>query len=224
MKSKQLADRVVVLRDGKFSGELSRDQNQAAEHGAADGWPRRVAILSSHASHAGRRRACRQSAPHDDFPRRAVSFTLRAGEVVGLAGLVGAGRSELLGTLFGVTPAVGGGMTLGALRRPPQSVREAIAAGIVLAPEDRRRAGLFLPMSVKRNLSLASLRRDQRRGMLTGFLNRAAENRVSAAMMRLMRIKTPSDRQVVRLPLRRQSAEGRARQMALPQPKAAPAR
>jgi ribose transport system ATP-binding protein len=64
----------------------------------------------------------------------------------------------------------------------------------MLAPEDRRRAGLFLPMSVKRNLSLPSLRRDQRRG----FLNRTAENRVSAEMIALMRIKSASERQIVR--------------------------
>jgi ribose transport system ATP-binding protein len=85
-------------------------------------------------------------------------------------------------------------MTVGALSRPPRTVREAIAAGIMLAPEDRRHSGLVLPMSVKDNLSLASLRRDQRRG----FLNRAAENKVSAEMIRLMRIRTASDRQIVR--------------------------
>ena len=127
-----------------------------------------------------------------------MSFTLRAGEVVGVAGLVGAGRTELLGTLFGVTPAVSGGMLVGTLRRPPRTAHEAIAAGIMLAPEDRRRAGLILPMSVKWNLSLASLRRDQRRGLLRGFLNRAAENQVATAMIGLMRIKAASDRQVVR--------------------------
>jgi ribose transport system ATP-binding protein len=100
--------------------------------------------------------------------------------------------------MFGVTPAVGGGMQVGTLRRPPRSVREAIAAGIMLAPEDRRTAGLILPMNVKQNLSLASLRRDQRRGPFRGFLNRAAENQVAGEMIRLLRIKTASDRQVVR--------------------------
>lgn len=194
----QLADRVVVLRDGKFSGELSRAENRRKNmvrlmvgrdvsrfyhrtpHAPGDG------VLSVN--------QLRTTA----FPQRTVSFTLRAGEVVGLAGLVGAGRSELLTTLFGVTPAVGGGMTVGPLRRPPRTVREAIAAGIMLAPEDRRHAGLVLPMNVKDNLSLASLQRDQRRGLLRGFLNRAAENKVAAEMIRLMRIKTSSDRQIVR--------------------------
>ncbi|HEX3601997.1 MAG TPA: sugar ABC transporter ATP-binding protein [Lacipirellulaceae bacterium] len=194
----QLADRVVVLRDGKLSGELSRGQNER-QNMVRLMVGREVTRFYHRTPHApGEIVASVNQLRTTMFPRRAVSFELRAGEVVGLAGLVGAGRSELLGTLFGVTPAVGGGMTIGKLRRPAQTVREAIAAGITLAPEDRRRAGLFLPMSVKRNLSLASLRRDQRRGLLSGFLNRAAENDVSATMIKLLRIKTASDRQVVR--------------------------
>src|SRR5262249_19069236 len=123
------------------------------------------------------------------YPKHALSFSIRAGEVVGLAGLVGAGRTELLATLFGVTPAVAGSMTSGPLHHPPRTSREAIAVGIMLAPEDRRLTGLILPMNVRTNLSLASLRRDQRQGALRGFLNTAAENRVSSSMIELMRIK-----------------------------------
>src|SRR2546423_15356959 len=93
------------------------------------------------------------------YPQHAISFSLRAGEVVGLAGLVGAGRSELLATLFGVTPAVAGSMKIGSLRHPPQTSPEAIDAGIMLPPENRRRTRLILPMSVQRNLSPASRRR-----------------------------------------------------------------
>jgi ribose transport system ATP-binding protein len=194
----QLADRVVVLRDGKFSGELPRAQIQR-QNMVRLMVGREVSRFYERTAHApGEVVASVSQLRTSVFPQRAVSFTLRAGEVVGLAGLVGAGRSELLGTLFGVTPAVCGGMIVGSLRRPPHTVREAIAAGIMLAPEDRRRAGLILPMSVKWNLSLASLRRDQRRGVLTGFLNRAAENKVAADMIRLMRIKTADDRQIVR--------------------------
>jgi ribose transport system ATP-binding protein len=133
------------------------------------------------------------------FPQHALSFAVRAGEVVGLAGLVGAGRTELFTTLFGVTPAVAGSMVCGPLRRPPRTVRQAIAAGIMLAPEDRRRAGLVGPMSVLCNLSLASLRRDQRRGLLRGLLNSAAENRLAAQMIDRLRIKAAGKRQAVRL-------------------------
>jgi ribose transport system ATP-binding protein len=194
----RLADRVVVLRDGQRTGELERDEinrnnmvrlmigrdvsrfYQRTPHvpGAS------VLSVSDLRTHAN--------------PQHALNFTIRAGEIVGLAGLVGAGRSELLTTLFGVTPAVSGHIKAGSIDRPPRTSREAIAAGIMLAPEDRRQTGLVLPMSVKRNLSLASLRRDQRRGILRGFLNQSAESRVSATMIELMRIKTASDQQIVR--------------------------
>ena len=194
----QLADRVVVLRDGKFSGELAREQNQR-QNMVRLMVGRDVSRFYHRTPHApGDIVLSVEQLRTTTFPRQAVSFSLRAGEVVGLAGLVGAGRSELLGTLFGVTPSVAGGMTIGALRHPPRTVQEAIAAGIMLAPEDRRRAGLVLPMSVKANLSLASLRRDQRHGLLRGFLNQQAENEVSAAMIELMRIRAASDRQAVR--------------------------
>jgi ribose transport system ATP-binding protein len=131
-------------------------------------------------------------------PQHAITFSMRAGEVVGLAGLIGAGRSELLTTLFGVTPAIGGSMNIAPLDRPPSSPREAIASGIMLAPEDRRKTGLVVPMSVRRNLSLASLRRDQRRRVLRGFLNTQAENRVAANMIELLRIKVSNDRLAAR--------------------------
>ena len=190
----ELADRVVVLRDGKLSGQLSREQNN-----------RQNLIRMMIGRDVSR---FYQRTPHDPgaevlkvdglrtaaYPQHSVTFSLCAGEVVGLAGLVGAGRSELLTTLFGVTPAMSGSMSLGLLGYPPRSAGEAIAAGIMLAPEDRRRTGLVLQMSVKTNLSLASLRRDQ----LNGFLNQPAEDQVAASMIELMNIKTANDRLAVR--------------------------
>jgi ribose transport system ATP-binding protein len=194
----ELADRVLVLRDGKLSGQLSRNENNR-QNMIRLMIGRDVSRFYQRTPHApGSKLLSVQGLRTPTHPRHAISFSLRAGEVVGLAGLVGAGRTELLATLFGVTPAVSGSMTIGSLRRPPRTTREAIAAGIMLAPEDRRRTGLILPMSVKRNLSLASLRRDRCRGLRRGFLNSAAENRVAAEMIGLMRIKTSNDRQPVR--------------------------
>ncbi len=194
----QLADRVVVLRDGVLSGELGRSEcSRASMVRLMIG--RDVSRFYQRTPHTpGEEVLVARGLRTHAYPRSPLTFTLRAGEVVGLAGLVGAGRSELLTTLFGVTPAVGGLMSCGTLRRAPRTSREAIAAGIMLAPEDRRQTGLVLPMNVRANLTLASVRRDQRRGILRGFLNRAAESHVSATMIDLLRIKTASDRQLAR--------------------------
>jgi ribose transport system ATP-binding protein len=194
----RLADRVVVLRDGERTGELGHGEiNRNNMVRLMIG--RDVSRFYQRTPHTpGAEVLSVANLRTPAHPQHALSFAIRAGEIVGLAGLVGAGRSELLTTLFGVTPAISGTLTAGTLRRPPGTSREAIAAGIMLAPEDRRLTGLVLPMSVKRNLSLASLRRDQRRGILRGFLNRSAENRVSETMIQLMRIKTAGDQQVVR--------------------------
>jgi ribose transport system ATP-binding protein len=194
----ELADRVLVLRDGQRTGELARGEIQR-KNMVRLMIGREVSRFYQRTPHQpGEVVLAVSGLRTTTFPQHALTFSLRAGEVVGLAGLVGAGRTELLGTLFGVTPAVAGSMTVGPLRRPPRTSREAIAAGIMLAPEDRRHEGLILPMSVKRNLSLASLRRDQRRGPLRGFLNPVAENRVADSMIQVMRIKTSDNRQPVR--------------------------
>jgi ribose transport system ATP-binding protein len=190
-----VADRVVVLRDGRLSGQLSRQEN-SRQNLIRLMIGRDVSRFYQRTPHVpGDNLLSVQDLRTSTYPQHAVSFALRTGEVVGLAGLVGAGRTELLATLFGITPAVSGSMTCGPLRRPPRTSREAIAAGIMLAPEDRRQTGLILPMSVKTNLSLASLRRDRRNRL---FRNARAENQVARSMIESLRIKTSSDRLLVR--------------------------
>lgn len=88
-----------------------------------------------------------------------VSFTLRAGEIVGLAGLVGSGRSELLETIYGAAKATAGRVTLNGKPVPPGSTSVAVARGMGLAPEERKRQALLLDDAVFRNVSLASLER-----------------------------------------------------------------
>ena len=119
---------------------------------------------------------------------KGVSLTVRAGEIVGLAGLVGSGRSELAQTLFGMTPS-----ELGEIRLNGQSVRidspeTARDKGIAYVPEDRGAQGLVRPMSVLHNFSLAAL------GSLSraGFIDRAAERRMAHEGVARFSVKTSS--------------------------------
>jgi rhamnose transport system ATP-binding protein len=88
-----------------------------------------------------------------------VSFEVRAGEIVALAGLVGAGRSEVARAVFGIDRADAGGVEVRGRKLPPASPNAAMAAGIGFVPEDRRQQGLVMPLSIERNMALASLQR-----------------------------------------------------------------
>ena len=104
---------------------------------------------------------------------RDVSLRVCAGEIVGIAGLVGAGRTELVRALFGAEPVTAGKIRLAGQGYAPASVRDAIRAGVVLAPEDRKQQGLVLGLSVRENATLAILRRLVRAGFLRGRAERA---------------------------------------------------
>jgi ribose transport system ATP-binding protein len=126
-----------------------------------------------------------------------VSFTLRRGEVLGLFGLIGAGRTELLETIFGLHAARARGEL--ALEGRPVAFAgpsDAIAAGLAFAPEDRKRDGVILPMSVAANTSLASLDRSLR----GGFVSDAREALHIKPYLDRFRVKTPSlDQPVINL-------------------------
>jgi ribose transport system ATP-binding protein len=117
-----------------------------------------------------------------------VSFTALRGEVLGFAGLVGAGRTELMQAIFGATPALSGSMLLDGRPFAPRRPADAIERGVYLAPEDRKRHGLVLPMSVAQNISLPAVD-GYARG---GFLDRARERQVAETEVARFRVKTPS--------------------------------
>ena len=119
---------------------------------------------------------------------RGVSFTLRAGEVLGFAGLIGAGRSEVAQAIFGLDPAATGKVFVRGRALPPGSVSAALAAGIGLLPEDRKRLGLVLSMNCRENTSLAALPRLVR----GGFVRRGAERALAQRYVERLRVKTPA--------------------------------
>ncbi len=190
----ELADRVSVLRDGQNAGELARGE---ISH------DRMVRLMVGRdLSQFYARRPHRAGDPileAEDLrtvahPKHGLTFSVRAGEIVGVAGLVGAGRTELLRGLFAIDPRMGGVMRVGGQAVQPRSPAEAIRAGLALVPEDRKQQGIILEMAVRQNLSLAALGRHQRPG---GFLNRVFENELAATMISKLNIRTPSSEQRV---------------------------
>jgi ABC-type sugar transport system ATPase subunit len=117
---------------------------------------------------------------------REIALTLRAGEVLGIGGLVGSGRTELLETIFGVRRVRYGRMTLGGKPYAPSSPKEAIEQGVVLVPEERRKQGLVLNRSIYENITLMALDRISS----AGFLNHARLRAASAEAGRQVRLKS----------------------------------
>jgi rhamnose transport system ATP-binding protein len=177
-----------VLRDGRSvatrpMAEVSRDElirlmvgrEVAAEYPSRAGAPGEVVLRLSN---LGSR----------DAGVRGVSLELRAGEILGLAGLVGAGRTELARVLFGLSPADEGEFLLDGRPVSPRGPGEAAALGLALVPEDRRRHGVVGELSVAANSTLAILDRISR----AGFLDFAAERRIAADFVARLGVRTPS--------------------------------
>jgi ABC-type sugar transport system ATPase subunit len=117
-----------------------------------------------------------------------VSFSLRAGEVLGFAGLVGAGRSEVAQAIFGLDRSARGDVRIRGETILPGSVSEALGAGLGFLPEDRKRQGLVLTMNCRENASLAALRSFT----WNGFIQRGKENDLVQRYVDQLRVRTPS--------------------------------
>ncbi len=185
-----LADRVTVLRDGESVGtnavsdlneaqmiQLMVGREVAAIYPPSESAPGQVVLALKNVG-------CRASGVHD------VTLEVRAGEVVGLAGLVGAGRTELARILFGITPADAGEISIRHERTSIGSPQEAIAHGIGYVPEDRRRHGVILDLPIAHNITMAI----HRRIFPGGVLRFQAETELAERFIRELGIKaTGSD-------------------------------
>ena len=155
----RLCDTVTVLRDGRHVATRPViDVSQAALVEMMIG--RRMSeYFPAHVGSAPGPTMLRVDGFSSPAGFRDVSFTVRAGEIVGVAGLVGAGRSEVARALFGLDPLASGDVEIDGRAGVPRNPAEAIARGLGLVPEDRKRQGLVLSMSVQANATLAILRR-----------------------------------------------------------------
>jgi ABC-type sugar transport system ATPase subunit len=124
---------------------------------------------------------------------KGISLKLRAGEILGIAGLVGSGRSELAEVIFGVTPAETGTIRIDGKPVRIASPSDAKHLGIAYVPEDRGRQGLVRPMPISQNISLASLAGVSR----SSFIDRGAENRLADESVTRFQIRASSIRQIV---------------------------
>lgn len=183
-----VADRVTVLRDGESIATKPMDEVDRAEliHMMVG---RELSALFPK----------REVAPGEivlelcDVSSRAagvrhISLRVRKGEILGIAGLVGSGRTQLAETIFGLTPADSGEIRLRGESVAIHSPEDSIRRGIGYVPEDRPRHGLILEMSIAANASLGNLKKVSRYGLI----DRAQERELAEGFARKLRIKTPS--------------------------------
>jgi ribose transport system ATP-binding protein len=189
----RLADRVYVLRDGQLVGTLSGEEITEAKIVS-----RMVGreILKPGRDEQHRLRNGAPALEVRNLQYRAavepISFHIRPGEIVGFAGLVGAGRSELARALFGIDRVTGGDVFVHGTRISIHSPSDATRAGLALVPEDRKTQGLVLPMTIRANVSLPVLRRVSR----FGWLNWRREHELAAVMSQKVDLRAANLRQI----------------------------
>jgi ribose transport system ATP-binding protein len=188
----EIADRAVVLRDGKNAGEIEgseithermvrmmvgRDLKEFFKGATGNG----TGKGRNGGFEVRRLRTTR-------YPNQNVSFRVAKGEVVGLAGLVGAGRSELARAIFGVDEAVEAEVALDDQTLRIHGPQDAITHGIYLVPEDRRLCGLIVDFNVRENISLPNLENYS----VAKIINRIKESKAAVKACKAINIKTPT--------------------------------
>jgi ribose transport system ATP-binding protein len=180
------ADRVVVLRDGRVVGELQRGARPDAMIRLMIGRDLK-ALYTPPARPPGDHVLELRELQTATYPGRPVSLSVRAGEILGLAGLVGSGRTELARVIFGIDSPLGGEQRLGGTAVRVDSPRAAIDHGIYLVPEDRKRSGLLLDVSIAGNISLP----DMAHHSTAGIVRPESEGRNAERQRESLNIRTP---------------------------------
>ncbi|WP_323014567.1 sugar ABC transporter ATP-binding protein [Devosia sp.] len=187
-----ICDRISVLRDGRHIETLETSQTDRAKlirlmvgRELTNSYPQRPAPLEENALEL------RELSGNGNAP---ISFTLAKGEILGVAGLVGAGRTELAKVIYGAARRDGGDILIFGQKINARSPRQALRAGIGLVPENRKEEGCFLERPIGWNIAIAALDRI-RRGMV---VDARAERRLAEDFREQLQIKTPSIEQKVK--------------------------
>src|ERR671916_337078 len=185
---KEIADRAVVLRDGANAGQLAREEithdqmvrlmvgrdiESFYQHPEGEKQPRYFEV---------------ESLRTERYPDKQVKFDVGRGEILGIAGLVGAGRSEAAQAIFGVDPPVESRLMLDSKPLSIRSPQDAIRHGIYLVPEDRRTAGLIVDMPIRENVTLPALDRYAPAGLISFDKEREGSKEVC----KRLNVKAPS--------------------------------
>jgi ribose transport system ATP-binding protein len=181
------ADRVIVLRDGTLAGtleksEINHDRMVKLMIGR-DLKAQTTAPVQPRGAAAMRLSGVRTAT----YPGKQVDLDIFKGEILGIAGLVGSGRTEVARAMFGIDPIYGGSFEVEGAPYAPREASEAVARGVFLVPEDRKGAGLLLDLSIAQNISLPDLPRHTRRFMV----KKSSEHAVAETQRRNLSIKTP---------------------------------
>ncbi|MBC8136227.1 MAG: sugar ABC transporter ATP-binding protein [Fibrella sp.] len=187
---RQIADRVVGLRDGRNAGGLTREE---ITH------ERMVKLMVGRDLAPAMIPDVRDEPERPDlltlrklrtlrYPEKEVSFSVRKGEILGMSGLVGSGRSELAMAIFGVEPPLSGAIQMGAETLKIRSPKDAINKHIYLIPEDRRRSGLIVDMTIRENIALPALENFS----AFGLVRRGEETTITTQAVKQLGVKTPS--------------------------------
>jgi ribose transport system ATP-binding protein len=182
----RICDRATVLRDGETIGTV--EMNGASVNELIRMMVGRELQFTARAARRTAGETILAAENLTTAKLKGVSFELRSGEVLGVAGLVGSGRSELGAALFGIDPITSGALRVQGELRSLHSPRHAMTSGIGLLPEDRRLQGLMMRMSVLQNASLAVL--PEISGF--GFIRRRQEQDLMAPVARQLALNCPS--------------------------------
>jgi len=186
-----IATRVLVLRDGQVVGERLAEETDEKELVRMMVGRDLSALFQRSARSPGRTILSVENVSSADV--RDISFEVRAGEVVVLAGLVGAGRTELARAVIGDVPLTAGKIRVDGRALQLRSPRDAVRAGLCLAPEERKAQALLMKRSVRENISLAVLQRLS----FWHVVNRREERQLAERYLRELHIRTPSIEQEV---------------------------
>jgi len=183
----KIADRITILRDGKMVGLMSRDEAT---------FDKVIYLMVNRPlGDMFKKEEVSKGKPLLDVKNlkseiiKDVSFTLYEGEILGIAGLVGSGRTELVRLIFGADPKISGEIYLNGEKVEIQSPEDAVKHGIGLVPEDRQNQGLILKMSVRENIGVTIIRKILK---FLGFIDKNKLTEIAENFVKRLNIKTPS--------------------------------